>query len=120
MRNTYGKLLINKSAFSEMILKLIPKFAKKHKVLRSLIKIFPLARYQTFKFNDYLIFSNLQDAEARQVFIKNKFEDYGYFDLAEHFLPQNGFHLVIGANYCFQTFGLFNRFSDNQIKYFFY
>lgn len=101
-----------------MILKLIPKFAKKHKVLRSLIKIFPLARYQTFKFNDYLIFSNLQDAEARQVFIKNKFEDYGYFDLAEHFLPQNGIHLDIGANYGFQTFGLFNRFSDNQIKYF--
>ncbi len=100
------------------MLKLIPKVLKKHKFLRALIKLFPLKKYQSFKYNNHIIFSNLQDAEARQVFITNKFEDYGYFLLAEHFLPQNGIHFDVGANYGFQTFGLFNRFSNKQIKYY--
>ena len=100
------------------MLKLIPKFLKKHKFLRALIKLFPSEKYQSFKYNNHIIFSNLQDAEARQVFITNKFEDYGYFLLAEHFLPHNGIHFDVGANYGFQTFGLFNKFSNNQIKYF--
>ena len=100
------------------MLKLIPKILKKHMFLRVLIKIFPSEKYQSFKYNNHIIFSNLQDAEARQVFITNKFEDYGYFLLAEHFLPQKGIHFDVGANYGFQTFGLFNRFSNNQIKYY--
>jgi FkbM family methyltransferase len=64
------------------------------------------------------VYSNLADAEARQVFIKKKFEDYGYFKLAEFFLPLGGTHFDVGANYGFQTFGMINKLKNKKIKYF--
>lgn len=83
-----------------------------------MIKLFPKLRQQTFYCNGNLVHSNLADAEARQVFIKENFEDYGYFKLAEFFLPHGGIHFDVGANYGFQTFGMINKLKNKKIKYF--
>lgn len=100
------------------IFNILPKFLHRHKIIEGIINIFPKLRQQIFYCNGNLVFSNLADAEARQVFIKKKFEDYGYFKLAEFFLPQGGTHFDVGANYGFQTFGMINKLKNKKIKYF--
>ena len=101
-----------------IFLQFLPKVFKKHKVIRLLTKVFPPIRYQFFCYNNTKIYTNLQDAEARQVYLKKRFEDYGYFSLAKYFLPRNGVHFDAGANYGFQTFGMIDRFKNNLINYF--
>tara|TARA_A100001015_G_C15017862_1_gene726400 strand:+ start:454 stop:1371 length:918 start_codon:yes stop_codon:yes gene_type:complete len=101
-----------------MILNFVPKVLKRHTIIRILIKVFSSFKYQTFTCNNIKVFSNLQDAEARQVYIKNHFEDYGYFSLSKYFLTSGGIHFDIGANYGFQTFGMIERFVNDQVKFF--
>ena len=102
----------------DKVFSILPTFFRRHKIINTLVQLLPHLKYQTFLCNGNYVYSNLTDSEARQVFLKNSFEDYGYFALAEHLLPRNGIHFDIGANYGFQTFGMLNKLTDREIKYY--
>jgi FkbM family methyltransferase len=95
----------------------LPQFLRRHKIIYGLIRLFPSQRIQRFSFDDSEIIADLRFPEGREVFIKRRFTDHGYFALACEMLPQNGVHFDVGANFGFHTFGICRLLGHRAIQY---
>ena len=85
---------------------LLPKFAKKHRIIEILCRMGLQNKLYKVRFNgDSIAIINLMDPEPRNVFIRGEFETH-FFEIAKFFLPNQGVLFDLGANVGFCSFGM--------------
>jgi len=95
----------------------LPFSLRKHRLITTCIKIFPFWVQSKIKFNDFAyIFGDLRDAEARQTFRTQGFEEE-LFSMVDALLPDNGTVFDVGANFGCCSFGIYSRRKDSNIQF---
>ncbi len=78
--------------------KLLPKFAKKHRIIEILCRMGLQNNLCKIKFNEVSsAYIDLMDPEPRNIFIRGEFESH-FFEIANFFLPNQGVLFDLGAN----------------------
>lgn len=89
----------------------LPRFFRRHRLIAGLAALFPGARISTFRFNqESWITADLADPAPRQALITGEFEPE-FFALANAFLAEHTAFFDVGANAGFCTFGLLSSNS---------
>ena len=85
---------------------LVPKYLKKHKLIKLLLSLNLINEIQLVKFNSTsYAYIDCSDPEPRNVLIKETF-DLDFFEVAKCFLNDNSIFFDLGANHGLCTFGL--------------
>ena len=85
---------------------LLPKFAKKHRIIEILCRMGLQNNLCKIKFNGVSsAYIDLMDPEPRNVYIRGEFESH-FFEIAKFFLPHRGVLFDLGANVGFCSFGM--------------
>ncbi len=84
----------------------LPRFLRRHKLVRMLLWMFPGSRIQRVRFNHTsLAYADISDPFNRHYFLTRTFEPE-FFAIARPFLSQGGVFFDIGAHFGFCSFGL--------------
>ena len=87
----------------------LPRPLRRHKVVQLATKLFPYSRHRLVQFNSGAhAFLDLQDAEARNVFVTRCFEPE-FFEIATRIMARGGIFFDGGANFGLCSLGLLPR-----------
>lgn len=96
----------------------LPRFLRRHKVVRMLLFLSPGSRIQLITFNDSCrLFVDISDPFARSYFFVKGF-DPEFFSLAVPFLTKDGVFFDVGANFGFCSFGLIGCLAGRNLGYY--
>lgn len=95
----------------------LPRFFKRHKLVRLLLTLSPGSRVQLVAFNGSArLFADISDPFARSYFLAKGF-DPEFFSIAKPFLSEGGVFFDVGANFGFCSFGLMNSLAQKGVGY---
>ncbi|MBP7216190.1 MAG: FkbM family methyltransferase [Candidatus Omnitrophica bacterium] len=99
------------------LVKKLPRFFRRHKLLQLLLVLFPQEHIQLVRFNgDAYLFGDLLDADVRSYFMWESFEPE-FFVIARPFLEKGGVFFDAGANFGFCSFGLMSLLPHGNVEY---
>jgi FkbM family methyltransferase len=102
-----------------LLISKLPKFLRRHKVVKLLLLISPESKYQKVFFNgNARLYADLSDPNPRNYLVTGSFLP-DFFRLAIPFLSNGGTFFDVGANWGFCSFGITSHFqnrSDFQLK----
>ena len=91
---------------------LIPKYIRKHKLIKLLLSFNLINEIQLVNFNSTsYAYIDCRDPEPRNIFIKETF-DLDFFEIAKSFLHDDSIFFDLGANHGLCTFGLLPDLSS--------
>lgn len=99
------------------IIHYLPRFLRRHKVVRFLLFLSPESRIQLVTFNGSArLFADIRDPFARNYFLVGGF-DLEFFIVAKPFLSKGGVFFDVGANFGFCSFGLMGCLDRSDVEY---
>jgi len=95
----------------------LPSPLRRHRIVQMATKLFPHSRRRLVPFNSGAsAFLDLQDAEARNVFITGSFEPE-FFEIATRIMAKGGVLFDGGANFGLCSFGLIPRIDVERTEF---
>lgn len=97
------------------LIKPLPRFFHRHKLVQLLLKISPSSKVQEVEFNGGAkLYADLSDGFPRAHFLNRSFEPE-FFKIAAPFLSKGGTFVDAGANFGFCTFGLLHSIKTRPL-----
>ncbi len=93
----------------------LPKFFRRHKLVKALLFLSPQSRVQLVEFNGGArLYADISDSFPRSYFLGHSFEPE-FFSIATPFLSKGGIFFDVGAHVGFCTFGLIHALRGQGV-----
>jgi len=116
--------MLKPSFFLQRLIFSLPSPLRRMKLARALSRLWGSDGYHFLEFQSGYLNGHISEGQITYSLVTKHFEDYGYFELANHLLSGGGVYFDVGANFGFHSFGLdgfmkpnyeFHLFEPNPI-----